>query len=58
MGRYEADYTHHRVRVHGLPFTPKEYVLDGEARPLLPEHFIQGVVELNLERKFEELVLR
>jgi alpha-glucosidase len=58
VGRYEADYSHHRVRVHGLPFAPKEYVLDGAAHPLLPEHFADKVIELKLVREFEELILR
>lgn len=58
VGKYNADYTHHRIRVHGLPFTPKEYVLDGVVTALQAKDIVDGVVDLLLLRKFEELVIR
>ncbi|UYQ94779.1 glycoside hydrolase family 31 protein [Chitinophaga horti] len=58
VGRYNASYRNHHVFVHGLPFTPKEYVLDGVSHALKATDVKNGVVELVLERKFEELVIR
>jgi alpha-glucosidase len=58
FGQYQAAYKNHRVLVHGLPFTPTEYVVDGKVYKLSTRNFAVGVVKVVLERKFEELVIR
>jgi alpha-glucosidase len=58
FGQYQAPYKKHRVLVHGLPFTPTEYVVDGKVYKLNPRNFAVGVVKVVLERKFEELIIR
>lgn len=58
FGQYEAGYKKHRVLIHGLPFKPTEYVVDGKVFKLNARNFAVGVVKVALERKFEELVIR
>ncbi len=58
FGQFEAGYKKHRVLIHGLPFQPTEYIVDGKAYKLNPRNFAVGVVKVVLERKFEELIVR
>lgn len=58
FGRYDASYKKHRVMVHGLPFEPKEYVLDGKVYKLNARNYAVGVVKVVVDRGFEELILR
>ncbi|MET6997897.1 glycoside hydrolase family 31 protein [Chitinophaga defluvii] len=57
-GNYEATYKKHRVCVHGLPFTPTEYVVDGKVFKLNARNFAVGVVKVVLDREFEDLIMR
>jgi len=58
FGQYQASYKKHRVLVHGLPFKPTEYVVDGKVYKLSARNFAVGVVKVMVERKFEELLIR
>jgi alpha-glucosidase len=58
FGQYHANYKKHRVLVHGLPFLPTEYVVDGKIFRLNARNFAVGVVKVVVERKFEELIIR
>lgn len=58
FGQFQATYKKHRVLVHGLPFKPTEYVVDGKVYKLTPRNFAIGVVKVVVERKFEELIIR
>ncbi|WP_372490093.1 DUF5110 domain-containing protein [Chitinophaga sedimenti] len=58
VGRYEASYRHHHVFIHGIPFTAKEFIIDGVSHPLKAADVKNGVIELLLERKFEEIIIK
>ncbi len=57
-GQYQASYKKHRVLVHGLPFKPTEYVVDGKSYKLNNRNFAVGVLKVSVERNFEELIIR
>lgn len=57
-GKYRNTYTTQKVIIHGLPFTPKEFVVDGQVFPITAKNLAAGVVKMSLERKFEELIVR
>jgi len=58
FGQYNAAYKRHNISVHGLPFKAKEYVLDGNVVKLTPANFVGNVVNIVVERKFENLIVR
>ncbi|WP_126243298.1 glycoside hydrolase family 31 protein [Chitinophaga rhizosphaerae] len=58
VGKFEADYTHHRLRIHGLPFRPTTCVVDGLVMDI-PQDVLQApVIEIRLARNFEEIILK
>jgi alpha-glucosidase len=58
FGQYNAAYRKHNIYVHGLPFKAKEYLLDGKAVRLTPANFVGNVVNIVVDRKFENIVIR
>jgi alpha-glucosidase len=58
FGQYNAAYRKHNIYVHGLPFKAKEYLLDGKAVKLTPANFVGNVVNIVVDRKFENIVIR
>jgi alpha-glucosidase len=58
FGQYEAAYKRHCVNVHGLPFTAKEYTVDGKTTKLTPGQIVNGVVKIVVERNFKTLTVQ
>ncbi|WPQ60182.1 glycoside hydrolase family 31 protein [Chitinophaga sancti] len=58
FGNYDAAYKKHHIYIHGLPFKPKEYIIDGKAVKLSVANATGGVFKIIAERKFETLVIR
>jgi alpha-glucosidase len=58
FGNYDAAYKKHHIYIHGLPFKPKEYILDGKAVKLSAANASAGVFKIIAERKFESLIIR
>ncbi len=48
VGRFEADYTHHRLRIHGLPFRPATCLVDGLPIDISQDALQAAVVEIRL----------
>lgn len=58
FGQYNAAYRRHNIHVHGLPFKAKEYIVDGKAVKLTAANFVGNVVNIVVDRKFENIVIR
>ncbi|MVT12462.1 glycoside hydrolase family 31 protein [Chitinophaga tropicalis] len=57
FGNYSAAYKRHHIHVHGLPFKPKEYIIDGVATKITAAG-TGSVVKIMADRKFEMLIIR
>lgn len=56
-GDYEPGYKTYTVIVHGLPFVPEDYIVDGEPFPIDSSKIGKGTVEITIDRNFEELIM-
>lgn len=58
FGQYNAAYRRHNIQVHGLPFKPKEYIIDGIGTKFTAANLAGGIVRIVTDRKFETLIIR
>ncbi len=54
-GQFEPDYQHYRIVLHGLPFVPKECLVDSDVTEV---QYTSGTIEILIERDFRRIDLR
>jgi alpha-glucosidase len=54
---YSPSYHFYKIIIHGLPFLPDEYFLDGKPHKLSKRNFALGTVKFRVRRGFEEITL-
>lgn len=58
FGQYNAAYRKFNIFVHGLPFKAKECEIDGKVVKLTPANFAGNTVNILVDRKFDNIVIR
>jgi alpha-glucosidase len=54
---FTPTYQTYNIVIHGLPFVPQEYSVDGKFSKLGKRNFALGTVKFHVPRKFEEIIL-
>lgn len=58
IGKYDSAYLKYRVIFHGIPFHASEYLINGKPYKLSVRNFAVGTVKLEVDRAFEDIIIR